>query len=72
MTAACYGLCPRYFADPPVGRGAGVEPPRPSWMPIDVDGGLICSGGNGLGAIYLLYRERREPSNLLGNHKYAY
>jgi hypothetical protein len=32
-----------------VGRGAGDAPPRPSPMPIEVDGGLISLGGRGFG-----------------------
>ena len=36
----------------PVGRGAGgAEPPRPSSIPILIDGVLIWSGGTGRGAI---------------------
>ena len=36
----------------PLGAGAGgVEPPRPSWIPILIDGVLIWSGGTGRGAI---------------------
>ena len=34
------------------GRGAGgVEPPRPSWIPILMDGTLMWSGGTGRGAL---------------------
>jgi hypothetical protein len=38
-------------------------------MPIDVEGVLICSGGKGLGAMDLLYRERDEPRNRLNDHQ---
>jgi hypothetical protein len=31
------------------GRGGGDAPPRPSPMPIEVDGGLISVGGRGFG-----------------------
>jgi hypothetical protein len=31
--------------------GAGDDPPRPSPMPIDVEGGLISAGGTGFGAM---------------------
>jgi len=38
-------------------------------MPIDVDGGLICSGGRGLGAITSVYCERRQPGERLDDHQ---
>lgn len=37
-------------SEPPDG-GADFFPPRPSSMPIEVDGGWICSGGSGFGAM---------------------
>jgi hypothetical protein len=55
-TGAC---CPRsppgcvYFVEPLGGRGDGADPPRPSWIPIEVEGGLISCGGKGLGVMDL-------------------
>jgi hypothetical protein len=58
-----------YFCElPGRGVGAGADPPRPSWIPMVVGSGLICSGGRGLGAICSFYRERGEPSERLENH----
>jgi len=40
-------------------------------MPIDVEGGLISSGGSGLGAMASVYLQRDEPSERLQNHQHA-
>jgi hypothetical protein len=42
-----------YFVEPLGGRGLGADPPRPSWIPIEVEGGLISCGGKGLGVMDL-------------------
>jgi hypothetical protein len=49
------------LAEAPDGRGAGFAPPRHSSMPIEVDGGLIWSGGKGFGVMPLRYRPHRGP-----------
>jgi len=40
-------------------------------MPIDVEGVLIWSGGRGLGAIALVYRQGSQPRERLHDHEYA-
>jgi len=48
-------LAALYFVEPLGGRGAGADPPRPSCIPIEVDGGLISCGGKGLGVMDLYF-----------------
>lgn len=78
---------PRPHHRPPLDRRAGSarpsslgccqrvgrvpDPPRPSSMPIDVDGGLIWSGGTGFGAIGSVYRQRGQPRERLHHHQEA-
>jgi hypothetical protein len=61
----------RYLPGPGRGVGRGDDPPRPSSMPIDVEGVLIWSGGRGLGAIALVYRQGSQPRERLHDHEYA-
>lgn len=58
-----------YFAGPAGGLGRGEDPPRPSSMPIDVEGGLICSGGRGLGTMLSVYRQCCKPGKRLHDHE---
>lgn len=40
-------------------------------MPIEVDGGLIWSGGSGLGAMGSVYRQGCQPGHGLRHHEHA-
>ena len=53
------------------GRGVGEAPPRPSSMPIDVDGGLISLGGTGFGLTGSVYRQPGQPGERLDDHEDA-
>ena len=54
----------------PPGRGVGgVEPPRPSWIPILIDGVLIWSGEMGRGAITTDLPEGHKPEDGLQDHQ---
>jgi hypothetical protein len=70
LSVPCRGWL-RYLPGPGRGIGRGDDPPRPSSMPIDVEGVLIWSGGRGLGAIALVYRQGSQPRERLYDHEHA-
>ena len=49
--------------------GVGTVPLRPSWIPIEIEGGLIWSGAMGRGvAIEFILPEGDEPQKGLEDH----
>lgn len=62
---------PGYLFSGGVGDGGGgVDPPRPSWIPMLIGRGLISSGGVGLGAmVVLILPECVQPQEGLKNHE---